>query len=244
MKSEREKTLIENYEEAAFALMMDRKMQEDGEMLLQENERLASDPDFVLPGGMDERCLRLIRRNQEKQRYKNAYHKAGKIVSRVAVIFLVIAIAFAIPFCTVSAFRSSVLNLVIETFDKGTTVKAVPEDGQYADPVIGNGPGWIPEGFSLDYTEKSDSMLVIKYTDSDEHKISYDEFPEAAGTAIDTEDADEIEQVTVSGSKAVLAVKKEQIVLLWTDSERNVVCKLSTVGINKDITMEIAKSVK
>ena len=62
MKSEREKTLIENYEEAAFALMMDRKMQEDGEKLLQENERLGSDPDFLLPDGMDERCLRLIKK--------------------------------------------------------------------------------------------------------------------------------------------------------------------------------------
>jgi len=244
MKSEREKTLIENYEEAAFALMMDRKMQEDGEMLLQENERLGSDPDFVLPDGMDERCLRLIKRNQEKQRYKNAYHKAGRIVSRVAVIFLVIAIAFAIPFCTVSAFRSSVLNLVIETFDKGTTVKAVPDDGQYADPVIGNGPSWIPEGFSLIGSSKDSVSMMLQYSDTVGNTITYDELPATTENVINTENADQTKQIDISGNKALFTKRQGQVVITWADSSRNVLCTLTTVGLDDEATVKVAKSVK
>lgn len=46
MKSSRKDMLIENYEDATFALLMDNMMEADGEKWLEENERLKDDPNF------------------------------------------------------------------------------------------------------------------------------------------------------------------------------------------------------
>lgn len=106
----RRKALEQQYEQAAFALLLDDLMAEEGAALLHETDGAAS---ADVPPEADGRCIKTIRRADAKARRGQVLRFAGKAVSRVAVVFLVVAIAFSVPFCTVSAFRDAALGYKI-----------------------------------------------------------------------------------------------------------------------------------
>ena len=56
------KRLLDNYEDALFALMMDELAEQEGQRLLEENERLKQDPAAAIPEDVDKRCLKTIKR--------------------------------------------------------------------------------------------------------------------------------------------------------------------------------------
>ena len=58
--------LYERYEDAVFALLMDRVAEENGKKLLQQNEELLADPDVAVPETLSTRCLRTIEKAYRK----------------------------------------------------------------------------------------------------------------------------------------------------------------------------------
>ena len=120
----RRKALEQQYEQAAFALLLDDLMAEEGASLLREADGAAS---ADVPPEADGRCIKTIRRADAKVRRGQVLRFTGKAVSRVAVVFLVVAIAFSVPFCTVSAFRDAALGYMLRTFDAGTDISLYME---------------------------------------------------------------------------------------------------------------------
>ena len=59
----RHEELQDNYEDALFALLMDEFAEREGERLLEENERLKSDPDIVISDELDRQCIKKINRS-------------------------------------------------------------------------------------------------------------------------------------------------------------------------------------
>ena len=53
--------LVERYEDALFALMMEDVAETEGEKLQELNEQLKRDPSAEIPRELDERCIRTIR---------------------------------------------------------------------------------------------------------------------------------------------------------------------------------------
>lgn len=54
--------LLEDFEDAYFALLMDKVAKQEGERLEQLNQELIADPNFELPETTDQKCLRTIER--------------------------------------------------------------------------------------------------------------------------------------------------------------------------------------
>ena len=73
----RKAELIENYEEAAFALFADQMMRDSGKADWEENERLKRDPKFVISEGLDKSCLRIIDHSVSSYQRRRISHKAG-----------------------------------------------------------------------------------------------------------------------------------------------------------------------
>ena len=53
--------LIEQYEDALFALLMDSVAEEEGKKAIELNERLKADPEAEVPAEVRRRCEKLIR---------------------------------------------------------------------------------------------------------------------------------------------------------------------------------------
>ena len=54
----RREKLQENFEDALFALLMEEVAEQEGQRLLEENEKLKRDPESTVPPEVDRRCLK------------------------------------------------------------------------------------------------------------------------------------------------------------------------------------------
>ena len=65
--------LYEQYEDAFFALLMNRVAEANGKELMQKNEELLADPNAAIPESLNKRCLQIL----EKKSKKSAAAKGG-----------------------------------------------------------------------------------------------------------------------------------------------------------------------
>lgn len=82
MSGENRQQLLENYEDALFALLMDDFAEREGEKLKAENERLKQDPAAQPSEELDQKCRRIIRAEYAKAQRKQLAHSAGSVFSK------------------------------------------------------------------------------------------------------------------------------------------------------------------
>ena len=228
--------LEKQYEQAAFALLLDDLMAEEGAALLGET-CIAEAAD--VPPGADERCMKTIRRSQARERRHQALRIAGKTVSRVAVVFLVVAIAFSVPFCTVSAFRDATLGYVLRTFDVGADISLYGTSAPQ--PYLGGGhPAWFPDGsWILTETTRDETMYLVKYEDVAGDCIEYTELTASgSGITIDTQDGKVRTDVLIRNCPATISIKENRCIAVWLDEENDIFCMLLLYGDHMDASEE------
>ena len=71
--------LVERYEDALFALMMEDVAETKGEKLQELNEQLKRDPAAEIPKELDERCIRTIRTEFGKKNFRSAGRGAVRV---------------------------------------------------------------------------------------------------------------------------------------------------------------------
>ena len=240
--NDRRSELLEAYEEAAFALAMDELMEQEGRDLLEQNEKLLGwkDPDF--PEELDARCLRMIDRYYRKKTARRCLKALKKPFLTVCAVFFCLFLAFLVPFTTVSAFRAASLDLVIERFDVGTTIR-VQRDSENTDQTtdVFRSPTWFPPGTWTPVVLEEDPLsYMIGFEDENENTIYYyDMSAESSSLNIDTENA-EVNEITVNGCKGLSSVKDGQVILAWVDDERSLICDLMVQGSGEIATLENA----
>ena len=147
----RREMLMEQYEDALFALLMDEVAEVEGQKALEENQRLKESGELVIPEEVSQRCQRVIARKTAEKDFKRFGKGFGRIVTKVAVVALMGMLLFTTAFAASEDFRVKTLNFVMEVFDDRTEIKFVPEDkssnASSAVPQIT--AGWLPEGFEL-----------------------------------------------------------------------------------------------
>lgn len=142
--------LRERYEEAAFALAMDKIAASEGENYLKLNSRLKGDPAAEVPAKIRRRAERTIAKACRKARAASASRRIFKAVNRAAVLFLVMAIVLATAFTASAGFRASAYRLVMKVFDDHVEYSFDSEaGGNAAKPYTAFKLGWVPEGYSF-----------------------------------------------------------------------------------------------
>ncbi len=246
----RKELLYEQYEAAMFALVLDEIMEREGAGFLEENEHLKNDNSLTLNKAFVDRCFKTIKHQDLISKRQSAIRGAKKMVVRIAVLFLVCFLVFSIPFCTVSAFRTASLNLVIETFDKGTKITADEDHLNGSLTTLSKSPTWFPAGtWRAVFLTNEESLFLIRFEDLDSNVIFYSEIPtDGSMLSIDTEDAEILSDILVYGNKAVMSVKREQVILSWIDDSNSTICTLEVHGSHfiatPDIALRIAESIK
>ena len=113
--------LYEQYEDAFFALLMNRVTEANGKELMQKNEELLTDPDAAVPDRLRKRCLHTIEKSYRKAQIQKAAKKTLRTLNRVALWILIPLFLFVGVFAASETVRVKTLNYLIETFDVGTS---------------------------------------------------------------------------------------------------------------------------
>ena len=143
----RQELLVEQYEDALFALIMDKVAEVEGQKAIEENQRLKESGEVVIPEELNRRCKQTIRCKTAEKHLKRYGRGFGKVLNKVAIVALMALLLFTTAFATSESFRVKTLNFVMEVFDDRTEIKFVPKDtaaDSTAVPEIT--AGWLPEG--------------------------------------------------------------------------------------------------
>lgn len=202
----RQEILREQYEDALFALLMDRMICAEGERLLEENERLKSDPNAEIPEKLMKRCRKVIAREYAKKHFTSVKQFSVKLFQRVAIVALTGMLFFTGALAASETLRNSTMNLIVEAFEDHTNYRF---DGlQEEDFMLEFEVGWIPEGFVLKDQVHGQHSAYTYYTGNNSEALAIDltAISKSGNTGVDTENAIK-ENLDIKGRTATLVTK-------------------------------------
>lgn len=235
--------LYENYEDALFALLMDRVAQEEGEQLLEENERLQNDPAAAVPESIDQKSRETIRRAFARHRHYR--HGAGWYLSKIAVAILAAILLFVTAYAAIPEVRLWTIEMLLKSSDVDTRLAMSSDDlgTRRADKEEQLLAGYTLPDISEDYvvTDQGETSREawIMYTHENGSMIrininSYEtEF-------LDSEDAEASEPIEINGYSGMLIEKEDNVRILWYDNDQERMVYLSTIGIGRDMAISYA----
>ena len=230
----RREKLQENFEDALFALLMEEVAEQEGQRLLEENERLKRDPENAVPPEVDWRCLKTIKWAFAKTQRRAAGHTAYRVFRQAAMVAVVGMLLFATAFAAFPEIRVKTLNLLIEVSDVATsmTMEETPEPSEDPNfPAEGSSMtsegilrGYqipaVPEGFALVDSKNGKVSSSLRYENEDGAMSIFD-IVAAEGTThnVDTEDAD-VTPITIHGHEGLFIKEGDRITITWGDTDQ------------------------
>jgi hypothetical protein len=185
---------------------MDRMICAEGERLLEENERLKSDPNAEIPEKLMKRCRKVIAREYAKKHFTSVKQFSVKLFQRVAIVALTGMLFFTGALAASETLRNSTMNLIVEAFEDHTNYRF---DGlQEEDFMLEFEVGWIPEGFVLKDQVHGQHSAYTYYTGNNSEALAIDltAISKSGNTGVDTENAIK-ENLDIKGRTATLVTK-------------------------------------
>lgn len=240
----KQEMLYEQYNDALFRLLMHSVAQHQGQQYQEENQALKAQE-----GGPSEtakrRCLRTISRQVRRGHARAAARTASRILSKAAVVMLLVISCLTAAFAVSPVFRSDALRWAVATFGDHAEYRFNQTEGgvQYQGIEV----GWLPEGYELVESRTANRMtsqLYIELSDGLEQsvKIQVMNFSDAGIFKVDTE-ADQVYQVSVQNTLATVIQREGSIQLTWMYPESNCIVMLYGDNISTETALRIAQSI-
>ena len=218
--------LFEDYEDACFALLMERIAKQEGERLEALNQDLLDDPDFEVSEVANQKGLSTIKRCFSQKKRQTTFRKASHILHIAAIIVAIAALVFTTAIAVSEDCRVAARNLVISIDERYTDFRmemAERSDRPNPLPQNKNGEsffsqlevGWIPDGFQ---PSKSEYNHWVLYENGDGEWIQILFADEDSTIQLDTENAD-VSDSNIAGLPAVVIEKDGRTTILLTDTE-------------------------
>lgn len=247
----RREKLQERYEDALFALLMDDVIEMEGQALLEECERLNADPNAAVPEELDRKCRKLIRDSFRKEKVRAAGRFTVKILKKAAVAAAIAVLLMGIAYAAIPEFRVGVLNLMLKLTETGQSTKMefganqnIPDDGLFANVSTYELPK-IPNGFQLTQIDESAYSRYYYYKNGDKNLIiNIMGASENDVVNVDTENADSVEKVSISGYEGLCIVKNGCVHVAWGDTDHVIFISIYSRGLTKDTVIKLAEEMK
>ena len=235
----RKQGLLEQYEDALFAVLMDEVAQEEGRKALEINEQLKDDPDAAVPDVLFQRCQKTIQRSFSSNTRKKTGRILWKAIHVASIIVLILAATLTISFAASPALRMNILNMVLDIYETHTDFSFVAEKND--SPKLDIAVGWLPEGFELteDDSNPDSSWKTFENTEGASIHIKKS-IP--VSMSVDTENA-QIEEILIQGHKGTLVTKYAEAGVIWLNEQENIVYHVIVEKIPVDVMLEIAKNI-
>lgn len=200
--------------------------------------------DVVLSNMIDGKIAKLIEKECGNSR-KNMT-KVRRVLSRVAVVALVIISVMFTAMMSVSAVRSAVWNAVVEWYDKYISVEYKPDIPSTPPAVIEDirKPALLPTGAEEEVIVQNKSSYIAEYYVGDDLCLMFRQSLLDKGEINVDDETAKREDVKNGNFTGVLFTyeKNDNIKIIWNDGEYTYT--LTGYGIDSEILIMIARSVK
>ena len=231
------KDLMEQYEDAVFALAMDAIAAEEGEALLRENERLKADPDFLIPEPADRRSRKTIVRSFRRRRRKRTLRAAGRTFQRISVVAFIGILLFsgvyaALPETRHTSVKSSDSLFAVVDTQIRRIIRTRDVDGllPYEFDVL-------PEGFALAAAGSDGATYWKYYTGSDDKRIQLTVIDISYGLSDSSPTATNVkynEAIQVNGNEGVLLGTDDWLRAQLIDQKYEIMLDIKFYGLSRD----------
>lgn len=235
--------LYEQYEDAVFALLMDKVAEENGKKLLQQNEELLADPDAAVPETLSKRCLRTIEKAYRKSQWKAAAKKVTRALNRVALWILVPLFLFGTAFAASETVRVKTLNFLVTNFEFGTEFRIDNTSSSPQESMMPTVEDCIPSDYDLisqSSTSLFENYMYANDSDSEVNITIYSLENTGGAVTIDTEDA-EVWYNTIHDQSVMYVQKAGTYQVVWTDVENQKMYVISSSNTELDIVYGIVE---
>lgn len=214
------------------------------------NTKIKSGKQIFIPQELDVRMKKLIFRHYMKQNIRQVGKISAKVFPKVAVLFFIIFISFAILVTSVEAFRIKVFNFIIEvekeytSIDLNNSSNTIPKEISEIPQEWGNVyvPAYIPEGFKITKTESLMLTTMIYYSNAEGQLIIFQQRSgENVNMRFDTENTVS-ENITVNGLEGLLVEKSRRTTLIWHNND--LLFSIMTEDVDKNILILMAESLE
>lgn len=253
MNMNKKEDLIEQYEDAALALMMSEYAEQEGNRLLQEFEEAKARGDVpAVPAELDEKCRNLIHKAYKKERTRKRLTHLLCFAGKTAAAWFVVIGLCTTLIVSVDALRIPVSNFILEQHEKYTSFTLSPDPYDSAPPSKTAYPlipsirtpldGLLPDGYSVRRFQIHDGgLFVSQYKDSFGNIIALASSPSGGRLNVDTENGT-VHPVTIAGFNGYFIDKGSKLTILWHDSERDLVYTLWATKLSRSELWTIAEN--
>ena len=235
--------LIEAYEDALFAVLMEEVAQSEGNKLLELNDQLKTDPGAAVPEALHAKSMKTIQEEFKKRSFKNMGRTSKKIFRNIALVAAITLLLFTTAFAVSEQVRVYTYNAIITAFDEyslfnfgDSNPKPQQNNRESSDEVLtyyyNIALQYLPNGYEVSsgYTSPFDSVC---FSNNEGHVIGINVIPYSS-TAVfqfDTEDSEQ-RQITVKDTSATMYSKfidntpgvepYMRRIILWFDDQRQI----------------------
>lgn len=242
--------LYEQYEDAFFALLMNRVAEANGKELMQKNEELLADPNAAVPESLGKRCLHTIEKSYRKAQIQKAAKKTLRTLNRVALWILIPLFMFVGVFAASETVRVKTLNYLVETFDFGTSYElSVGQNNKTEVSAKENKVrvlNAVPTDFFLTTSEESEASCIYHFQNSrgEEFEVTvyYISETTVATVTIDTEDA-EVREENLDGQGVSIVHKDSFYQIYWLEDTSNLMFVVYGENISLDVLQSVAERI-
>jgi|GEM_PF-343783 len=212
---------MEAFDELLIKIALSSFAELEGREFLKENEQLKKEPEFQLPPDHEKMIRNAIKKHDRKKNFVLVRKATSKIITRVAVVFLTLAIGFGTTMTVSAEFRRIIYNLILTQTERYTQVEINREYTEFVDSDAYIRPGYtgstfaptvMPTGYEVKSVEDLDSIFTVEYSNG-KNDINFTQIKISTngGIRVDTEDAQRVETIMIGDSEALLVVKESDI---------------------------------
>lgn len=229
----RREQLLEQYEEALFALLMEENAPAWDEELEKELAALEQDPAAQVSPEADRRSLDTIRHALEQETHKEQRSRAPRGRLRPLLMAACLALVFLAG---------------------GIFGPELAREGALAPLLAGIGigqpqrpleltPGWLPEGWAFVYSTTTRDRAVAVYTDGGEGILTLELCAPPGAPTVAVASTQGAETVEVQGCQAALVQAGDRLELSWrTEQDERV--GIGAAGLGREDLLTLAEELK
>ncbi len=232
-------------QDMAVSILLDEYTQLDVAQLLKEYEEAEESGEVPnTPDALDEKCTKLVRREFNKKKQKKIVARISKILSRVAMVTLMLIGLCTVSVLSVKAWREPALRFVLETFDRYTTVGMEGElskERKTPEEVITKLQESIPNAYVMTQRKSIDGQEQIKFVGKSGERISLIVSEYKYENYFDTERTDGT-RMQINGYDVVFVDKKGYKVICL-DGERKLMFEIQATSIDEKLFWSIVEKI-
>ena len=241
------KKLYEEYEDSLFKLVMHDATEKEGQLFLEEKEKLKNDPEFLPSQEAIQKFSQQLDAHLKKPKAYARRQRILKALNRVAVAMLITLVILGTTVVTVQAVRVRVLNFLMDIQQEYTSfqLKDSGSGSEGGSTTIdwhkAYMPTYIPAGYEVITSSNGELLRRIEFKNQQGSFITYMELSEGNKPALDTENASVFETVSINGHEGTLVAKDSLVTIIWQMNNRMFMIRGQT---EKDTVVKMAEGVK